>query len=127
MYKVRILILAAAFVISGLTGCASVGGTKPGGSGAVARDSADNSWWYASFRINWPQDQEPSWSTDILIAHRIISPVLDRYKKGSFCGAFTGGRPGMLRDTGSVSSSMPMRQLRARYMRQSTPTQCLGG
>ena len=80
MHKVRILILAAAFVVFGLTGCASVNGIKPGDSGAAALENADDAWWYASFHINWPQDQDPSMDTDLLIAHRIISPVLERYK-----------------------------------------------
>jgi hypothetical protein len=36
-------------------------------------------WWYARFRIKWPEDTEPSWHIDLLIAHRIIAPVLLRY------------------------------------------------
>jgi uncharacterized protein YceK len=80
--KVRIFLsLAAAFAVLFMSGCASISGLKPGGVGAGATETAENAWWYASFRINWPQDQDPSLNTDLLIAHRIISPVLDRHRQ----------------------------------------------
>ena len=72
--------MVAAFAILGVSGCASTGGLKTGCVRA-AGDSSDNAWWYASFRINWPDDQEISLDADLLIAHRIISPVLDRYRQ----------------------------------------------
>jgi len=34
------------------------------------------SWWYARFRMKWPENTEPSWHIDLLIAHKIIAPVL---------------------------------------------------
>ncbi len=43
-------------------------------------EKARSGWWYASFHINWPEGGEPSWSTDLLIAHRIVAPVLARYE-----------------------------------------------
>jgi hypothetical protein len=43
-------------------------------------EKARGGWWYASFHINWPEDKEPSWSTDLLIAHRIVAPVLARHE-----------------------------------------------
>jgi hypothetical protein len=33
-------------------------------------------WWYARFRIKWPENTEPSWHIDLLMAHKIIAPVL---------------------------------------------------
>ncbi len=36
-------------------------------------------WWYVRFRLNWPEDEKPHWYLDPLIAHRIITPVLERY------------------------------------------------
>jgi len=78
---ISIMALAAAFVILAMAGCASTGGVKPGVAEAKARMNTDYGWWYASFRINWPQDEDPALYTDLLIAHKIISPVLDRYGK----------------------------------------------
>jgi hypothetical protein len=40
----------------------------------------DKAWWYARFRIKWPENTEPAWHVDLLIAHRIIAPVLDQYR-----------------------------------------------
>jgi hypothetical protein len=36
-------------------------------------------WWYARFRIKWPENSEPSWHTDLFLAHKIIAPVLKKY------------------------------------------------
>jgi hypothetical protein len=41
-----------------------------------------NGWWYVSFKINWPQDEDdPALDTDLLIAHRIVAPVLEQHRK----------------------------------------------
>lgn len=36
-------------------------------------------WWYARFRMKWPENQTPDWHVDLLLAHKIITPVLNRY------------------------------------------------
>lgn len=43
--------------------------------------SPANGWWYARFRIKWPENTEPSWHIDLLIAQEIIAPVLYQYSK----------------------------------------------
>ncbi len=78
---ISILGLAASIVILAMAGCTSTGAIKLGGAGAAAPERSEKGWWYASFQINWPQDEDPSWDADLLIAHRIISPVLDQYKE----------------------------------------------
>ncbi|MGA2400308.1 MAG: hypothetical protein ABSG91_01210 [Syntrophobacteraceae bacterium] len=78
---ISILGMAVSLAILAMGGCASICGMKPGGAGAAEPGSTDKAWWYARFQINWPQDEGPSLDTDLLIAHRIVSPVLDRYKK----------------------------------------------
>ena len=80
--KVLILGLAAGAALLAMGGCASIGVIKFQCAGAAARADEVNAWWYAGFRINWPQDEEnPALDTDVLIAHRIVRPVLDRYGK----------------------------------------------
>ncbi len=37
-------------------------------------------WWSARFHIYWPPEEEPFWHTDLLIAHKIVAPVLLQYK-----------------------------------------------
>lgn len=41
--------------------------------------SADAAWWSARFRVDWPENAHPAWHTDLLIAHRVVKPVLDRH------------------------------------------------
>ena len=38
--------------------------------------AASAGWWSARFRMYWPPEEEPFWHTDLLIAHKIIAPVL---------------------------------------------------
>ncbi|MGD9239982.1 MAG: hypothetical protein PVG69_08160 [Desulfobacterales bacterium] len=45
-----------------------------------AEIASSDGWWYARFRMQWPQEEEPSWHTDLLIAHKIVAPVLFQYK-----------------------------------------------
>ena len=36
-------------------------------------------WWYARFRIKWPEeDKSPNWHIDLLLARELIAPVLSR-------------------------------------------------
>jgi hypothetical protein len=42
---------------------------------------AAKGWWYARFRMKWPENAEPSWHIDLLIAHKIIAPLLHRYNE----------------------------------------------
>lgn len=38
-------------------------------------------WWISRFRIRWPENKEPSWHIDLLLAHKIIAPLLKKYGK----------------------------------------------
>jgi hypothetical protein len=69
----------AAWIVMSVTGCASIGQTKLAAPEKEAK--TEIGWWYASFKMNWPHDEEPAWHNDLIIAHRIIAPVLERYKK----------------------------------------------
>jgi hypothetical protein len=48
----------------------------------------EKGWWYTRFRIKWPENTEPSWHIDLLIAQEIIAPVLDQYSKEIFLWRF---------------------------------------
>ena len=85
---ISILGLAASLAILAMGGCASTGGMKPWSGGAAERPSTEKGWWYASFLIDWPPDEDLSLDADLLIAHRIVSPVLDQYKKDIFLWRF---------------------------------------
>ncbi|MEN6440892.1 MAG: hypothetical protein ABFD97_20155 [Syntrophobacter sp.] len=75
----------SALLLVSLSGCAS---TRQGPSSkgptqreveTTGRQELENSWWYARFQFNWPQDQEPSWHLDLMVANTIIAPVLEKH------------------------------------------------
>jgi len=71
--------LIAAWIFMSMSGCASLGQTK---SDLPKRQAiTELGWWYAAFQIAWSQNEEPAWYNDLIIADRIIAPVLDRYKQ----------------------------------------------
>jgi len=39
----------------------------------------EKGWWYARFRMRWPEKTEPAWHIDPLIAHKIIAPLINSY------------------------------------------------
>ena len=43
--------------------------------------AADSAWWSARFRMDWPEIADPAWHMDLLIAHRVVKPVLERYQQ----------------------------------------------
>lgn len=42
---------------------------------------ASKGWWYARFRMKWPENEVPIWHIDLLLAHKVVAPVLYKYKK----------------------------------------------
>lgn len=42
----------------------------------IAIEHSGKNWWYARFRIRWPEDEEPRWYIDALLAHQVIKPVI---------------------------------------------------
>jgi hypothetical protein len=40
----------------------------------------ERGWWHARFIVDWPRDQAPAWHMDLLLAHKVVLPVLCRYK-----------------------------------------------
>jgi hypothetical protein len=70
-------------VALGVSGCASFGKIKPIEPRWVGQKTvaAEKGWWYARFRMDWPKDKDPAWYVDFILAHRVVSPVLDQYEK----------------------------------------------
>jgi hypothetical protein len=76
------LLLVFSLTTFSVMGCASLrsGPAQELGTAPVKSETAGRGWWYASFAINWPQGAEPAWYMDLLLAHRVISPVLAAYR-----------------------------------------------
>ena len=78
----RLVAAAIIFSMLAIAGCATIiehkavetMGPPP------AEIASSDGWWYARFRMQWPQEEAPSWHTDLLIAHKIVAPVLLKYK-----------------------------------------------
>lgn len=50
--------------------------------------SEEYGWWYARFRMNWPQDTEARWYMDLFVAHQIILPVLNKFENDIYLWRF---------------------------------------
>jgi hypothetical protein len=46
---------------------------------SVNTGNEDLYWWYARFQMDWPDDEEPRFSNDLIFAHEVVAPLLDRY------------------------------------------------
>jgi hypothetical protein len=46
-----------------------------------ARAASTIGWWYARFHLDWPENTEPKYYLDIMLAHKIVSPLLNQYHK----------------------------------------------
>ena len=47
--------------------------------------ATDNYWWRCQFKITWPENSNIDWGMDLLLAHAVISPVLqDHYRDISY-------------------------------------------
>ena len=40
-------------------------------------ETSEKGWWYARFRMHWPEHSDPPWYMDSMVAHQVISPILD--------------------------------------------------
>ena len=65
-----------------LTGCAAIVKPKPVETiePPPSESASSGGWWYARFHMQWPTEEEPSWHLDLLIAHKIVAPVLLQYQ-----------------------------------------------
>ena len=74
--------LTALLVTVALSGCAWIGKVKPIEPESIEQKAvnAEKGWWYARIHMDWPQDENPAWYVDLVLAHRVISPVLDQYE-----------------------------------------------
>ncbi len=51
----------------------------PASSGSKAVDNTY--WWRCNFQIVWPADEEINWAMDLLLAHAVASPALEKHRE----------------------------------------------
>lgn len=62
-------------------GCAPMQHTVPSPVGVCTEgEGSEKGWWRARFQMNWPENKEPAWHMDALLAHRVVAPVLVRHR-----------------------------------------------
>lgn len=64
-------------VLAVLGGCATQEHAGDGERATKQGAEEPISWWYVRFRLPWPQGEDPLWHPDLLLADRVIGPVLD--------------------------------------------------
>lgn len=69
--------VALVLVLVLLGGCAAQPAAVTTGVSAPPAGGGEMSWWYVRFRLNWPEGEEPLWYPDLLLADRVVGPVLD--------------------------------------------------
>jgi len=69
------LFVFAALVLSS---CTTVPKMPPTATGPATKIPIKG-WWYARFKILWPDDSKPYWHVDAAIAHRVIRPILQAH------------------------------------------------
>lgn len=43
--------------------------------------AASSGWWYVRFQMNWPENADPAMYLDVMLAHKVVAPVLKQYQK----------------------------------------------
>ena len=81
--------LAMAVFALAVTGCATTPPEQPALSVSptpvspkpAPQQTARKGWSIAKFYFTWPEETAPAWHRDLLVAHRIAAPVLQRYRQ----------------------------------------------
>lgn len=78
MVVIRFRWLCLVLTVGMLGGCATPPvATSERVETAIPLADGTESWWYVRFRLTWPEEEEPLWWPDLLLADRVIGPVLD--------------------------------------------------
>lgn len=75
-----LLVLAMASLAS--TGCTGMRRNAPPPSPpglAMPSVGGNQSWWVCRFRMDWPEDAPADMTVDLLLAHAVVKPTLERY------------------------------------------------
>lgn len=73
--------VASIMLIMVTAGCTTTPSVKIPESIAPAPEIASaEGWWFARFQLQWPEEEPVNWHWDLLIAHKIIAPELEKSK-----------------------------------------------
>jgi hypothetical protein len=72
-------VLSAALTLSGCSGMRPGPVISPPPGVAPPAADGDEYWWVYRFRIDWPADAPADMSVDLLLAHAVVKPALERH------------------------------------------------
>ena len=77
-----ILLLLGVLALFHLSGCATApvpSAGMPAADAAAPLPAADEPlyWWYSRFRLAWPEGEPAPWHPDLLLADRVLRPILE--------------------------------------------------
>jgi len=76
--------LFAALIPFLISGCASwSAGRAPDFSNSeeTVTTPPQSGWWYARFQMEWPENEDPMWQTDLFLAHKVLSPMIAQHQE----------------------------------------------
>ena len=50
-------------------------------SEGIPKTPPQRGWWYARFQMEWPENEDPRWHTDLILAHKVLSPVIAQHQE----------------------------------------------
>jgi hypothetical protein len=81
VFACRWVRVAFIFLIMVIAGCTTTPAVKiPEPIAPPPEIASAEGWWFARFQMQWPNDKPVNWHWDLLIAHKIVAPVLDQSK-----------------------------------------------
>jgi hypothetical protein len=50
-------------------------------SEGIPKTPPQGGWWYARFQMEWPENEDPRWHTDLILAHKVLSPLIAQHQE----------------------------------------------
>jgi hypothetical protein len=47
----------------------------------IPKTSPQGGWWYARFHMEWPENEDPMRQTDLMLAHKVLSPIIAQHQE----------------------------------------------
>src|SRR3990172_8483737 len=77
----RIISILMIVLISGIAAGCAAPAPRTGDATTDGGPEKQAYWWYALYRIAWPEGAEPDWRIDLLLADAVIKPVLHDHRR----------------------------------------------
>ena len=76
----RFVVMLVLLVVAGCSSMGQIQTRRPKPLAPEVLSDTERGWWRTRFHILWPQDEEPAWHVDLILAHQIVLPVLQQHR-----------------------------------------------